>query len=103
MKGADGAHNPLQNVQIENNLDPAMKKFREDWPNARTQQEKDAVIKSFTDTFARSEAGLLQYMMLYGRETGYWDALKEANILNALMKDAQKMGGDKDYKVDIGV
>ena len=142
-------------MQIENNLDPAMKKFREDWPNARTPQEKDAVIKAFTDTFARSEAGLLQYMMLYGRETartvlgspktfasaitdilfdefdalsegldekeegklkgdvyfvatgelglGYWDALKEANILNALMNDAQKMGGDKDYKVDIGV
>ena len=152
---ADRAHNPLQDVQIKNNLDPAMKKFREDWPNARTPQEKDAVIKAFTDTFARSEAGLLQYMMLYGRETartvlgspktfasaitdilfdefdalsegldekeegklkgdvyfvatgelglGYWDALKEANILNALMNDAQKMGGDKDYKVDIGV
>ena len=152
---ADRAHNPLQDVQIQNNLDPAMKKFREDWPNARTPQEKDAVIKAFTDTFARSEAGLLQYMMLYGRETartvlgspktfasaitdilfdefdalsegldekeegklkgdvyfvatgelglGYWDALKEANILNALMNDAQKMGGDKDYKVDIGV
>ena len=152
---ADRAHNPLQDVQIENNLDPAMKKFREDWPNARTPQEKDAVIKAFTYTFARSEAGLLQYMMLYGRETartvlgspktfasaitdilfdefdalsegldekeegklkrdvyfvatgelglGYWDALSEANILNALMNDAQKMGGDKDYKVDIGV
>lgn len=122
---------------------------------ARTQQEKDAVITEFTNTFSRNEAGLLQYMMLYGRENartvlgnpktfasaitdilfgefdalsegldekeegklkgdvyfvatgelglGYWDALKEANILNALMKDAQKMGGDKDYKVDIGV
>ena len=34
---------------------------------------------------------------------GYWDALKEPKILEALMKDAQKMGGDKDYKVDIGV
>ena len=34
---------------------------------------------------------------------GYWDALKEQKILEALMKDAQKMGGDKDYKVDIGV
>ena len=152
---ADREHNPLQDVQIKNNLDPAMKKFREDWPNARTQQEKDDVIKEFTNTFARNEAGLLQYMMLYGRQTattvlgnpktfasaitdilfdefdalsegldekeegklksdvyfvatgelglGYWDALSEANILNALMKDAQKMGGDKDYKVDIGV
>lgn len=155
VEHADREHNPLQDVQIEKNLDPAMKKFREDWPHARTQKEKDAVIKEFTDKFAWSEAGLLKYMMLYGRDTvrtalgtpktfasaitdillgefdalsegldekeegklksdvyfvatgelglGYWDALKEAKILEALMKDAQKMGGDKDYKVDIGV
>ena len=152
---ADREHNMLQDMQLKNTLDPAIAKLRTDWPNARTQQEKEAAIKAFTDKFVRNEAELLQNMMLNGRETaryvlqspktfasaitdilfaefdalsegldedeesklkgdvygvatgelglGYFAALKPANILNAMMTDAQKMGGDKDYKVDIGV
>ena len=55
-------------------------------------EEEEGNLKSDVYFVATGELGL-----------GYWDALKEANILNALVKDAQKMGGDKDYKVDIGV
>ena len=55
-------------------------------------EKEEGKLKSDVYFVATGELGL-----------GYWDALSEANILNALMKDAQKMGGDKDYKVDIGV
>ena len=33
----------------------------------------------------------------------FFQSFSPANIINRIIEDAQEMGGDKDYKVDIGV
>ena len=60
--------------------------------SAGLDEEEQGKLKTDVYGVATGELGL-----------GYLSALKAQNIINAMVEDAQKMGGDKDYKVDIGV
>ena len=62
--------------------------------NGFTEKEKDS-LKTDVGLIAKFELGV-----------GFWDLVSgnaEEKVLDAMKRDAQQMGGDNDYKVDIGI
>ena len=63
----------------------------------------DALSKSLTKEEGESLKRDVGWIAKFELGVGFWDLLDEDKVLDAIKRDAQAMGGDNDYKVDIGI